>query len=452
MTNTAGQRHDHDEFTQSMLDAGEEIKRKRRADRSKWWLQVVALASMVWVLLLFAGTARWMIAGGIWSTAPLLPFWSPELYGYAYDLVATHASPVHIGSCALTALGINFTILRLLYSDAVAGEDAHRTRTVLRAAVFAMTLVAAMTAITGWATIGSKHDVWPIAFTCGVALLAAAVGILAVLRLNVLGYDRSLALLEVSSTRAQLTDWQAALDDRDVPSPLDLPAAGQEPRIDAAVAKQLGRRCSVALAQRLLLLGMLSALYPWSVLSVFISATDAGTQQITFYWWIGAAAGMCLAAAGLSGMLAAIESRSRWTGYEVTSPQRRLVLRPAIVYTWYGLFYVAILTSMLLTYGAATTFILGSPFAGAAVVWAILWASRRWPQASWLKVATWPLWGQVQLDLRAAQDTTENKWNELQEEERADRAVRRPPNPRIKQPVAAPVRLRKQAKGRYSPR
>lgn len=356
-----------------------------------------------------AGITGWFIRYGFFSAAMPPAIWSPSLYKLGYDLLAGNINLVAATTLASITLATNLTILtKFLKSDTAPEEAEHKTLAVLRLGVSALTICAAITAITVWAGVTSRADASTACMICVIALLAVAIGISALDRFADLA-GQPVSALEATTARLELLQrWQSTLSSRRVHQPLGLLAGAN----DHAVAKQLGRRAIRRCALHLTLLGLFGAVYIAAVFGTMV-LRHGGLQHHAALSRVALLACLIFVFTVLGGGLAARESVRRWTAFTATNYLRiRLVLVPAVIYTLYGLL-VAVTVTPATHFGVMPTLIVACTLAGPAVVWTTLWASRRWPTTHWLVTLTWPVWGAVELSLNQTEQALRTKHDEL---------------------------------------
>jgi hypothetical protein len=92
------------------------------------------------------------------------------------------------------------------------------------------------------------------------------------------------------------------------------------------------------------------------------------------------------------------------------------------MYTWYGFYLVGQTSDSAFKGGVWVALIVGGTGLTPAVVWIVLWASRRWPHTRWLTTLTWPVWGLVQLSLHRARIEQRRDYDRFVDERTADLA------------------------------
>ncbi|CPT76750.1 Uncharacterised protein [Mycobacteroides abscessus subsp. abscessus] len=391
---------------------GREIRSERRA---RFWGFWVALAFGV-----FGVAQLGVVFGSASGTAPAPVPLSGEFFTRVYYAVQGRLIPDTAMTIAVTSLSLCGAINAALFLEGlVASRRAQiamgeaRRYLELGAQLLAMGAVAAAGAC--WASLDSPHAVGTAAgatlFAVVAALLATTAG------RQVQAAERANAFGQTVRKLMKLDTWEAALKDRTVPRPL----AG----VSVPNRKPLWRRYWVGAAIRLALLAMIPMLY-LLVMQTGAAAIGLIRHHHTEWDWSALGAGLGAAAyvGATTGLGLGYLTLHRYAEKYATDRIRlHLDIRPPLAIVGYFLVASAVLALTGIHGGLVwALYLAGWLLPVPAVCWVAFTLSRLHPHIQWSRWAAAPVWGMVELSLRARREKLERHRARLLSEEQAEAA------------------------------
>lgn len=409
-----------DTALEKSIRARAEAWRAERRDlrrSTRWETAALVLMLVPFALALGWGALAFRQFGQLQTRQPVdVPFLvSPTVATELYHLATGRVSPETALQVALAAMALCATInVALAIDNATTGRRDlvadSEWRSSLRGAVWIVCMGTLVVTLAAWANINSPEKIGHASaatlFTIVTMTLTRSV------RRQTNRADRDGQLDTACTKLERLESWKEELTNQHVPPQESHPSS---------VWRYLW-----ACAWRLLVVSVAGVLlFAVTLMIGFLLCGEMGEFMRNQKLWVLPLVGMQLCSTLVLGSFIVFYSvLRRWTAYDCKSQRRRrwrLEILPRIAGGGYLLF--ATLAVPLAWFGTgwiAAVFTASLLLPGPMIVEAVLWASRRWPDQPWIRIAAQPVWGLTHLSLEHDRANHESVKDRVLNHERAE--------------------------------